>query len=70
MSKKPDEAPVVDPIFDMSSKSSRSTVAILDALMQRGAFKGEEAMAVGQLREQCIQIIQHVESQAQDNAAA
>ena len=29
-------------IYDLSNKIARSTVAVIDALTQRGAFKGEE----------------------------
>ena len=37
---------------------SRSTVAVIDTVVQRGGFKGEELSTIGQLRDQAVQIIQ------------
>ena len=31
-----------DQLFDLSNKASRSTIAVIDAVTQRGGFKGEE----------------------------
>ena len=53
---------------DLSNKASRSTVAVIDAMTQRGAFKGEELSTIGGLRDQCIQIIQIVENIEQEQA--
>ena len=53
---------------DLSNKASRSTVAVIDAMTQRGAFKGEELSTIGQLRDQCIAIIQLCETMAQEAA--
>ena len=53
---------------ELSNKTSRSTVAVIDAMTQRGAFKGEELSTIGGLRDQCIQIIQICENLAQDAA--
>jgi len=53
---------------DLANKSSRSTVAVIDAMTQRGAFKGEELSTIGGLRDQCIAIIQLCEQMAQDAA--
>ena len=53
---------------DLANKSSRSTVAVIDAMTQRGAFKGEELSTIGGLRDQCIAIIQLCEQMAQDEA--
>ena len=39
-------------LFNMAMSSSRSTIAVLDAMFQRGAVKGEEAATVGNLRSQ------------------
>ena len=36
---------------DLANKTSRSTIAVIDAMTQRGAFKGEELAGVGRLRE-------------------
>lgn len=58
----------VQELQDLSNKSARSTVAVIDAMTQRGAFKGEELSTIGGLRDQCIQIIQICETLAQDAA--
>ena len=42
---------------------------MIDALTQRGAFKGEELTTIGQLRDQSLQIIQICESHQQEVAA-
>ena len=53
---------------DISNKSARSMVAVIDAMCQRGAFKGEELSTIGGLRDQCIQVIQIVENIEQEAA--
>ena len=53
---------------DLANKSSRSMVAVIDAMCQRGAFKGEELTTIGTLRDQCIQVIQIVENIEQEAA--
>jgi len=58
-----------DQTYDLLNKIGRSTVAVIDALVQRGAFKGEELMTIGTLREQCIQSIQLAEAYQQEQAA-
>jgi len=58
----------VQELQDLANKTSRSTVAVIDAMTQRGAFKGEELSTIGGLRDQCIQIIQICETLAQDAA--
>ena len=55
-------------VMDLANKSSRSTVAVIDAMTQRGAFKGEELSTIGGLRDQCIQLIQLVENLEQEQA--
>ena len=55
-------------IVDLSNKVGRSTVAVVDAMTQRGAFKGEELTTIGTLRDQCVQIIQLVENHEQEKA--
>jgi hypothetical protein len=50
---------------DLANRVSRSTVAVIDTVVQRGGFKGEELSTIGQLRDQAIEIIQLVE-QLQD----
>ena len=41
---------------EMGVRVSRSVVAVIDTLTQRGAFRGEELTTVGQLRDQAIQL--------------
>ena len=53
---------------ELSNKASRSTVAVIDAVTQRGGFKGEELSTIGGLRDQCIQIIQICEQLQQEDA--
>ena len=57
-------------IYDLGNRISRSTVAVIDALTQRGAFKGEELSTIGQLRDQCLQVMQLAESYQQEVAAS
>ena len=53
-----DMSELVGQLREVSSKMARSTVAVIDAMTQRGAFKGEELSTIGGLRDQCIQVIQ------------
>ncbi|MAI05546.1 MAG: hypothetical protein CMA07_07525 [Euryarchaeota archaeon] len=46
------------PIYELGNRVSRSTVAVIDTVVQRGGFKGEELTTIGQLRDQAVQIIQ------------
>ena len=48
-------------LMKLASQVSRSTVAVVDAVTQRGGFKGEELSTIGQLRDQAIELIQLVE---------
>jgi hypothetical protein len=57
-------------IYDMSNRISRSIVAVIDTLCQRGAFKGEELSTIGGLRDQSLQIIQLCEAYQADQAGA
>ena len=52
--------------LELGAKVSRSSIAIIDAISQRGAFKGEELSTVGQLRDQCVQLVQQVEERQQE----
>jgi hypothetical protein len=52
----------VDQLVEMSLRASRSMVAVIDAMCQRGAIKGEEMFAIGQLREQAVQVTQLAET--------
>ena len=53
---------------DLANKTSRNTIAVIDAMTQRGAFKGEELSTIGTLRDQCIQMVQLCEQIQQDQA--
>lgn len=55
-------------LADLANRISRSTIAVVDAITQRGGFKGEELSTIGQLRDQCVQAISLVESMQQENA--
>ena len=48
-------------LVDLANRVSRSTVAVVDTVTGRGGFRGEELSTIGQLRDQCIQLIQLVE---------
>jgi hypothetical protein len=59
-----------DQIFETANRAARSMVAVIDTMTQRGAFKGEELSTIGNLRDQCIQIIQMAEANEQEKATA
>ena len=46
-----------DEIYELANRVSRSTVAVIDTVVQRGGFKGEELSTIGQLRDQAVQIV-------------
>jgi hypothetical protein len=52
----------------LANQVSRSSVAIVDAMTQRGAFKGEELSTIGKLRDDAVQVIQLVETIQQEKA--
>ncbi len=68
MATKKEQAPTepnqITQAYTMGSRIARSTVAVIDTLVQRGAFKGEELSTIGQLRDQCVQLIQMAEASA------
>ena len=49
-------------IYNLAFRTSRTTVSVIDAMTQRGAVKGEELSAIGNLRDQCVQVSQLCES--------
>lgn len=63
--KEPDK---FDHLMTLSNQVSRSTVAVVDAMTQRGGFKGEELSTIGKLRDDAVQIIQLVETIQQEKA--
>ena len=58
------------PIYETSNRAARSMIAVVDTMCQRGAFKGEELSTIGQLRDQCVQLIQMAENYQQEQAQA
>jgi hypothetical protein len=53
---------------ELSSRVARSTIAVIDTVVQRGGFKGEELSTIGQLRDQAVQAIQLAEAYAANDA--
>ena len=53
---------------ELSNRTARSMIAVVDAMTQRGAIKGEELSTIGGLRDQSIQIIQLCEQAVQEAA--
>ena len=49
-------------MYNLAFRTSRTTVSVIDAMTQRGAVKGEELSAIGQLRDQCVQVSQLAEA--------
>ena len=52
----------VKPVYDAAFRASRTTISVIDAMCQRGAVKGEELSAIGQLRDQCVNLAQMAEA--------
>jgi transcriptional regulator NrdR family protein len=48
--------------LDTSNKVFRQTIMIIDALTQRGSFKGEELSTIGNLRDACNQLSQAIDN--------
>ena len=53
---------VNEQFVDLVNRITRSTVAVVDTVSSRGGFRGEELSTIGQLRDQCIQLIQELEA--------
>jgi hypothetical protein len=58
----------VEQLVNLANRVSRSSIAVVDAVAQRGGFKGEEFSTIGALRDQCVQMIQIIESREQQDA--
>jgi len=56
----------VEQLMDLGNKVARSSVAVIDAVTQRGGFKGEELSTIGTLRDQAVQLVQAVETMQAD----
>lgn len=54
--------------MELMNQISRSTIAIIDTITQRGGFRGEELSTIGNLRDQCTQGVQIVEAWKQEQA--
>lgn len=52
----------------LSNQAARSMIAVIDAMAQRGGFRGEELATIGQLRDQCTQIVQLAEQIKQEES--
>jgi len=53
-------------IVELANRVTRSTVAVIDTVAARGGFRGEELATIGQLRDQCIALIQLVEAEGSE----
>lgn len=51
------ETPVQE-LAGLSVQVARSTISVIDAITQRGAFRGEELSTIGRLRDQCSHLVQ------------
>ena len=58
----------IEQLVGLSNRVARSSIAVVDAVAQRGGFKGEEFSTIGALRDQCVQMIQIIESREQQSA--
>jgi len=65
---KKETSSTTDQLVNLANRVSRSTIAVVDAVAQRGGFKGEEFSTIGALRDQCVQMIQIIESMEQEQA--
>lgn len=53
---------------DLSNRVARSCVAVVDTVVTRGGFKGEELTTIGQLRDQAIQVVALYETLTQQQS--
>lgn len=52
----PEELAMLGKLVTVGQHTSRSTVAVIDTMAQRGAIKGEEMETLGQLRSACVEL--------------
>ncbi len=57
-----------DQLRDLANRVGRSTIAVIDTIVQRGGFRGEELSTIGQLRDQCVQIVSLCEAAVQEES--
>jgi hypothetical protein len=50
----------------VSASVGRNTVAVIDAMVTRGAIKGEELTTIGQLRDACLRLVALAEAAEAD----
>jgi len=55
-------------IYELANRVARSTIAVVDTVVQRGGFKGEELSTIGQLRDQAVQVVQLAEAHQSDSS--
>jgi len=53
-------------IPELANRIARSAIAVIDTIVQRGGFRGEELTTIGQLRDQCVQMTAMVEQEQLD----
>jgi len=58
-----------DVVYDLSNRVSRSVIAVIDTIVQRGGFRGEELTTIGQLRDQAVQLVQVCEDNRAEKSA-
>ena len=58
--------PTNSQIADIGNRIARSGIAVIDTIVQRGGFRGEELTTIGQLRDQCVQLTALIEQQQLD----
>lgn len=57
-------------IYMLSNQVARSTISVLETLARRGSFTVDEFLPIGQLRQQCHDIVQLIEMREAAEAAA
>jgi hypothetical protein len=62
------ETTMTTEINELASRIARSSMAVIDTIVQRGGFRGEELSTIGALRDQCVQVIAKTEAAAQEAA--
>jgi len=56
-------------VYDLANRVSRSVIAVVDTVVQRGGFRGEELTTIGQLRDQAVQLVQVCEANRAEASA-
>ncbi len=44
-------------LMTISAQVGRNTIAVIDAMVTRGAIRGEELTTIGQLRDACLKLV-------------